>query len=140
MFNPKEYPPIERNADGSLIRMTQQQHWEAKRLIRRFCCNCKNDNCLLLDQGEEFVCPQLLSRSVCCMYFRHVLLNEPEASALKAAVFGGEKSRRCALCGKTFIAHGNRAKYCDDCKVVAKKKQQAEYAKRVRAKSRKIEF
>ena len=29
MFNLKAYPPIERNADGSLIRMTLRQSWAA---------------------------------------------------------------------------------------------------------------
>ncbi len=70
----KKHPPIERNPDGSLIRMIQKQHWKAMRIIREHCCNCRDDFCLMLDCGEEVTCPQLLSRSVCCTYFRYVLM------------------------------------------------------------------
>ena len=139
MINPKKYPPIERSADGSLITMTPRQHQAAVRLIRSRCCNCDNDNCLLLDDGEEVICPQILSSSVCCTYFRHILLKEPEAQALEAALFRKDDLRRCARCGKPLSAHGNRAKYCDDCKVAAQREQQAKYARERRAKSRKIE-
>lgn len=139
MFNPKLYPPMERNPDGSLIRMTPKQHREAVRLIRSRCCNCKDGNCLLLDRGEEVVCPQSISRSVCCTYYRHVLLKEPEAHALETALFRKDDLRHCARCGKPYTANGNRAKYCDDCKVIVQRQQQAEYARKRRAKSRKIE-
>ena len=54
MFNLKAYPPIERNADGSLIRMKLRQWWAAKRIIREHCCNLRDErNCLLLDDGEK---------------------------------------------------------------------------------------
>ena len=141
MFNPKAYPLIERNVDGSLIRMKLRQSWAAKRIIREYCCNLRDErNCLLLDDGEEIVCPQLLSRSVCCTYFRHVLLKEETALALEEELFGSAAVRRCARCGKPYIAHGNRAKYCDEYKVIAKKEQQAGYARRKRASRRKIEI
>ena len=140
MFNPREYPPIERNPDRSLICMTQRQHWDAKRIIRDHCCNCIDDHCLLLDNGDEVICPQLLSRSVCCTYFRHVLPKDKDNTTLEAELFGNADVRHCALCGKPYIAHSNNAKYCDECKVIAKKKQQAEYAKRARAKRRKVEL
>lgn len=139
MFNPRKYPPIERNPDGSLIQMTTRQRWGANRLIRARCCNCDQDNCLLLDRGEEVICPQLLSHSVCCTYFRNVLLKEAEAKALETTLFRKDDLRCCARCGKSFTAHGNRAKYCDDCKIIAKREQQADYAKRRRSKRRKIE-
>ena len=140
MFNLKSYPPIERNADGSLIRMNLRQWWAAIRIIREHCCHLQDGCCLLLDDGEEVACPQLHSRSVCCAFFRYILLKEKEAMTLEEALFGSASVRRCALCGKPFIAHGNRAKYCDECKVVAKKKQQADYARRKRSNSRKIEL
>ena len=140
-FNLKTHPPIERNTDGSLIRMSLQQWWAAKRIIRERCCNLQDENdCLLLDDGEEANCPQLHSRSVCCTSFRYILLKEKEAMTLEEDLFGSASVRRCVLCGKPYIAHGNRAKYCDECKVVARKKQQADYAKRKRSNSRKIEL
>ena len=133
-FNLKTHPPIERNADGSLIRMSLQQWWAAKRIIREHCCNLHDENdCLLLDDGEEVACPQYKSRSVCCAYFRYVLLKEPSAAAMEAELFRGIASRRCERCGKPYVARGNRTKYCDACKVIAKREQQADYARRKRA-------
>ena len=135
MFDPRKYPPIERNPDGSLIHMTLRQSWAAKRLVKR-CCNYINGRCLLLDDGEEVRCPQYSSRSVCCTYFRYVLLKDPGAAALEAELFHGIASRRCERCGKPYIANGNHAKYCDDCKLIVKRKQQAEYARRKRERAR----
>lgn len=140
MFNLKKHPPIERNADGSLIRMNLRQWWAAIRIIREHCCHLQDACCLLLDDDEEVACPQLYSRSVCCTFFRYILLKEKEAMTLEEDLFGSASVRRCALCGKPYIAYGNRAKYCDECKVVAKKKQQADYARRKRSNSRKIEL
>lgn len=140
MFNLKTYPPIERNADGSLIRLTLRQWWATIRIIRAHCCHLQENNCLLLDDGEEVACPQLRSRSVCCTFFRYVLLKLTEAAALETEIFHHGNVRSCARCGKPFVPGGNRAKYCDECKVVAKKEQQADYARRRRASSRKIEI
>ena len=66
MFNIKALPPIERKPDGSLPRMTPQQRQKAVKLIRTICCNYDDGNCLLLDRGEEVVCPQSISYSVNC--------------------------------------------------------------------------
>lgn len=134
-----KYPPIERTPDGSLPRMTTKQHREAVKLIRRRCCNCDHGNCLLLDDGDEVVCPQTLTHSVCCTYFRHVLLHEPEAQALYAALFNKDDLRRCVRCGKSYASHGNRAKYCDGCKLIVQREQKAEYARKRRAERRKID-
>ena len=124
--------PVERKPDGTLYRMTPAQHREAKRIIRKLCSNYCEGNCICLDKGEEVPCPQMLSASVCCRFFRNVLLKDPEAGALEAEILALGTRKRCAVCGKTFCAKGNRAKYCAACKVVAQRKQQAEYAKRRR--------
>lgn len=44
-------------------------------LIKTECCNCYEDNCLLLDDGEAHICPQLitLSRIICRYFFECVL-------------------------------------------------------------------
>ena len=139
MFDPRQYPPIERNADGSLVRLTLKQWWEVKRLIREHCCNLDSDgNCLLLDDGEAIACPQIWSRSVCCAFLRFVLMRI--SSTLELNVFHGDDLRRCARCGRPFIPGGNRAKYCAGCKIAAQREQKAEYAKKRRAKSRKREI
>ena len=125
--------PIERKPDGSLYRMTPAQQRDARKIIRKLCSNCVNDNCIRLDQGEEVPCPQTLSASVCCRFFRHVLLKDPEAGTLEAGIFSSGTKKHCAICGKEFYSAGNRAKYCADCKAGAQRKQQAEYARRRRA-------
>ena len=127
------FVPIERKPDGSLYRMTPAQQRDARKIIRKLCSNCVNDNCIRLDQGDEVTCPQMLSASVCCRFFRNVLLKDPEAGTLEAEIFASGTRKRCALCGKTFCAKGNRAKYCADCKAGAQRKQQVEYARRRRA-------
>ena len=125
--------PVERKPDGTLYRMTPAQHREAKKIIRRLCSNYCDGNCIRLDQGEKVPCPQMLSASVCCRFFRNVLLKDPEAGTLEAEIFTSGTRKRCAVCGKTFCAKSNRAKYCAACKVVAQRQQQAEYARRKRA-------
>ena len=93
MFDPRNYPSMERNPDGSLIRMTLLQSWAAKRLVKT-CCNYIEGACLLLDDGVEVACPQYKSRSVCCAYFRYVLMKDPGAAAMEAELFRGIASRR----------------------------------------------
>ena len=125
--------PVERKPDGTLYRMTPAQHREAKKIIRRLCSNYCDGNCIRLDKGEEVPCPQMLSASVCCRFFRNVLLKDPEAGALEAGFFSSGTKKHCTICGKEFYSAGNRAKYCADCKAGAQRKQQAEYARRRRA-------
>ena len=133
-FDFKRFPPIERNKDGSLIRLSLKQWWAVKHLIREHCCYLDPDgNCLLLDDGEPVACPQLYSRSVCCTFLRFVLMKEPEAGALEIAVFHKDNLRHCARCGKPFIPGSNRAKYCAECKAVVQREQKAAYARRIRS-------
>ena len=68
----KDLPPLERRPDGSLYRMTPAQRKQAASLIRRECCCCENGNCIVLDDGDT--CPQTISFSVCCKWFRWAVL------------------------------------------------------------------
>jgi hypothetical protein len=48
---------------------------KVRKLARRECCNCYKGNCLLLDNGEECKCVQLISRyGIYCNYFRKAVL------------------------------------------------------------------
>lgn len=132
-------PIIERKPNGSLIRMTQSQKTEAMKLIRNECCNYSNGNCLLLDNGNECNCPQSLTYSVNCRYFRHVLLKDKSGQALEADIFKDDSTKHCAVCGKAFRAKGNRAKYCTDCAKKVHRKQDAEYNQKRRLKTRQID-
>ena len=87
MFHIKELPPVERRANGSLYRMDAKQRREAVRLIRERCSYYDSGNCLYLDRGEEVACPQSISYSVCCKFFRHVLLKDEAGRGLEAEVF-----------------------------------------------------
>ena len=44
-------------------------------LIKTQCCNCYEENCLLLDDGETHICPQLITPShIICRYFLESVL------------------------------------------------------------------
>ena len=133
-FDIAHYPPIERSADGSLIHFSLKQWWAVKRLIREQCCHLDPDgNCLLLDDGEPVACPQLYSRSLCCTFLRFVLMKAAAAVELEMSIFHSDELRYCARCGKPFLPGGNRAKYCTECKIIARREQKAAYSKRLRA-------
>ena len=139
MFDFKRMAPIERKPDGSLPRMTDRQKQSAVRLIRHRCSACYNGNCLYLDDGEEVICPQTISYSVCCKFFRHVLLRDDSGKTLETELFKKDSVKHCTICGVTFVSTSNRAKYCAGCKAIAQRQQKAEYARKYRAKRRKIE-
>ncbi|MBH8199197.1 cysteine-rich VLP protein, partial [Clostridioides difficile] len=45
-------------------RLTPPQSRKVNSLVKKECCNCDNGHCILLDDGEECVCPQLISYSL----------------------------------------------------------------------------
>lgn len=51
-------------------RLTPPQSRKVNSLIKKECCNCDNGHCILLDDGEECVCPQLISYSLLCKWFQ----------------------------------------------------------------------
>lgn len=63
-----------------VLKVTPKQRKEITALVRRSCCNCYKGNCLLLDDGEEAKCVQLISRyGIYCNYFlKSVLPDEKE--------------------------------------------------------------
>ena len=70
----KDLPPLERRPDGSLYRMTPAQRKQAASLIRLECCCCEDGNCIVLDDGDTCTCPQTVSFSLCCKWFRWAVL------------------------------------------------------------------
>lgn len=124
-------PEIERKADGSLPRMTPAHRKRANALIRKACCNCDNGNCLLLDDGEPCVCPQSISYSVCCKWFRWAVL--PGDPALEAEIFQGDAVKHCSECGQAFVSKSKRAKYCPDCAEKVHRRQKTESERKRRS-------
>lgn len=45
-----------------VLKITPKQRTKINALVRMSCCNCYKGNCLLLDDGEEAKCVQLISR------------------------------------------------------------------------------
>ena len=58
-----------------ILKVTAGQAGRVRKLARGKCCNCVNGNCLLLDDGGENRCVQLIScYGVYCTYFLHAVL------------------------------------------------------------------
>ena len=79
--------------------MIQHMNYQQYRTARRLvhsCCNYDCGNCLLLDAG---LCAALLHRA---------------------------DRKKCVLCGGYYLPKSNRAKYCPECAVAARRKKEAE--------------
>ena len=109
------------------IRLTPSQRSRYNRLIRRLCANYDDGNCILLDDGETCVCPQTISYSLLCKYFRMAVL--PADNKLSADIYRVH-TISCTVCGQAFVPASNRQKYCKSCAVKIHRKQKAEYARR----------
>ena len=121
-----KFGPIERLPDGTLFRLTPGQFRSVRSLTKR-CCNFSQGDCLLLDG----VCPQAVSRSLICRWFRHAVL--PEQSKLERAILSPKQLHRCEVCGRDFLTRSGRAKYCRDCAAKVHRQQKAESARKRRS-------
>ena len=81
--------PIERLPDGTFFRLTPGQLRSVRGLTKR-CCNFLDGDCLLLDG----VCPQYISRSLICRWFRRAVL--PQQPKLEQAQVKLHRSRQSA--------------------------------------------
>ncbi len=68
-------------------------------------------------------CMQSISSSVCCKWFRNVIL--PQDKSLFAEVIEPDKKKRCVICGRAFVPKSNRAKYYSDCGVKERNRRKA---------------
>lgn len=117
--------PIERLPDGTLFRLTPGQLRSVRGLTKR-CCNFLDGDCLLLDG----VCPQFISRSLICRWFRRAVL--PQQPKLEQAILRPKKLRRCEVCGKGILARSGRTKYCPACAKEIHRRQKAKSARKRR--------
>ena len=111
-------------------RMNYQQYRTARRLLNS-CCNYDCGNCLLLDDGEECVCPQSITYSLICKWFRAAVL--PSDIGLCAALLYRDRMKRCVICGSVYLPKSNRAKYCPDCAKQERRHKTRERVRRHRA-------
>lgn len=112
-------------------RLTPQQSRKVNALVKKSCCNYDNGNCLLLDDGETCVCPQTISYSLLCKWFRAAVL--PDDKELQAELYQREDLRSCTVCGAAFASSSNSVKYCPDCRKRITRKQAAERMRKRRA-------
>ena len=62
------------------LKLNTQSFKEVVNLIKTQCCNCYEESCLLLDDGEAHICPQLITPShIVCRYFLESVLPENKA-------------------------------------------------------------
>ena len=108
--------------DGTIFRLTPGQLRSVRGLTKR-CCNFSGGECLLLDG----VCPQYISRSLLCRWFRRAVL--PQQPKLEQAIFSPKKLRRCEVCGTDILARSGRAKYCPACAAAVHRLQKAKSAR-----------
>ena len=85
----------------------------------------------MLDDGDECVCPQLISYSLLCKWFRIAVL--PLDKLLYAELFKTEDKKRCTVCGAFFASRSNSVKYCPDCRKRITNRQAAERMRKRRA-------
>ena len=112
---------------NEIIRMTKPQLNKANALIRRRCCNCVDGNCILLDDGETCPCPQMLTYSLICKWFRSAVL--PDSRALQNEIVLRKGEKLCTVCGQGFVPTSNRAKYCSDCAKAVRHRKEAARAR-----------
>lgn len=116
--------PIERLPDGSLFRLTPGQLRSVRGLTKR-CCNLSGGDCLLLDG----VCPQHISRSLLCRWFRRAVL--PQQPKLEQSILNPKRLRRCEVCGTGILA---RSEYCPACAKEVHRQQKAKSARKRRSR------
>ena len=112
------------------VHMNYQQYRTARRLVHS-CCNYDCGNCLLLDDGEECVCPQSITYSLICKWFRAAVLLLD--GVLYTALFPQGGMKVCAECQRLFRPGSNRAKYCPACASKVHRRQKAASERRRRA-------
>ena len=109
---------------SAVKRLTPPQSRKVNALVKRECCNCVDGKCLLLDDGDECVCPQLISYSLLCKWFRVAVL--PADKLLYAEL-------RCIECGASFASSSNSVKYCPECRKRITRRQAAERMRKMRS-------
>ena len=74
--------------------MTYAQARKVYALVRKRCCNYDEGNCLLLDDGyDPCPCPQLITRSLLCKWFREAVL--PDDLQTHDEILLGKNAKMC---------------------------------------------
>ncbi len=117
-------------------RLVPETRRKVNALIRKQCCNFDNGNCILLDNGDVCPCPQTISYSLICKWFKNAVL--PTDKELYIKLMKPTDTKKCVVCGAEFIPTGRRAKYCAECRKIVWNKQKAEYIRKKRNECRNL--
>ncbi|MCL1855452.1 MAG: cysteine-rich VLP domain-containing protein [Clostridia bacterium] len=113
--------------------MDESQFRRAKKLVRSLCANHDYGNCVLLDNGSEAcVCPQLISYSLICKYFRNAVL--PAERELHAEIMGTDTRRHCGDCLQPFMPKRKNTLYCKSCAARRTRKNKREWIRKYRGR------
>lgn len=113
-------------------RMNDDQLKQVRTLIKKRCCNYIDGGCILFDWSFCNTCPQWITYSLNCHWFRDAVL--PNDLALQESILKPDNKRVCVICGNPLLILGPRSKYCTTCATTQRRKQQAEWAKKKRGK------
>lgn len=114
-------------------RLTPENRRKVNALVRKQCCNYDNGNCILLDNGDVCLCPQLISFSLNCKWFRTAVL--PNDKELYAKLAISDNRKKCVVCGTYYISTSNRSKYCDKCRRMVRLRKEADRKRKKRSMS-----
>jgi hypothetical protein len=113
--------------------MNESQFRRAKKLVRSLCANHDYGNCLLLGNGfRTCVCPQLISYSLICKYFRAAVL--PADKELHAEIMGTDQRRQCGDCLQPFLPERKNNLYCKSCVEKRERTRKREWARKNKGK------
>ena len=122
-------PPKEAQKPEQIPFMNETQFRRAKKLVRSLCANHDYGNCILLDNRfGTCVCPQLISYSLICKYFRTAVL--PADKELHAEVMGTDPRRHCGDCLQPFMPSRYNALYCHSCAAKRQRRSKREWARK----------
>ena len=107
----------------NLPRLTEPQLLDARKLIKKRCCNYDHGQCLALDDGIVCACVQWYSYSLLCKWFRNAVL--PAAPELEAGILKLYPRKRCVICNAPVYSKSNRAKYCPTCAKKERRRKEA---------------
>lgn len=117
---------------ADIARMNEKQLKEARKLIKKRCCNYNQGSCIVLDWSFCNICPQYNSYSLLCKWFRDAVL--PNNKELENEIYANQPiTYRCAVCKRRFSPTGPRSKYCPICSQSVRREQQAKWVRRKRA-------
>lgn len=125
------YKKLKKRTDESKYPLNGALHRRVKNLIKDGkCCNYRDGECLLLDDGNPVYCPQERANELCCTYFQEAVL--PMDESLEAEILRDNTIKVCEICGTLFVLKSNRGKYCPECAAEVRRKQKAEHERKRR--------